>query len=38
MLLDDALIALAGVLLIAAGIVLEIVLGEAAVRGISSLL
>jgi hypothetical protein len=38
LLLEDALIAIVGVVMTAAGIVLEIVLGEAAIRGISSLL
>jgi hypothetical protein len=37
-LLEDALIALAGVALVLVGITLEIVLGTAAVHGISSLL
>ena len=38
MLLEDALIALAGMLLTGAGIALELVLGAAAVHGVSSLL
>ena len=37
-LLEDALVAVAGMLLAAAGIVLEIALGAAAIHGISSLL
>jgi hypothetical protein len=38
LLLEDALIAIVGMLMTAAGIVVEVVLGEAAIRGISSLL
>ena len=37
-LLEDGLIALVGMLLVATGIGLEVVLGEAAVHGISSIL
>ncbi len=38
MLLEDALIAIIGIVMIGAGIVLEIVLGAAAIHGISSIL
>lgn len=37
-LLEDVLVALAGIVMMAVGITLEIVLGEAAIRGISSVL
>ena len=37
-LLEDALVAAAGLLVLASGVALEVVLGTAAVHGISSLL
>ena len=38
MLLEDALVAFAGVVVLVVGVVLEVVLGAAAVHGVSSLL